>query len=111
MLISYWSSDVFSSDLPARRDGQADERRPDLPRPRLSARRRGSGGCGDRQRRQGGGVALSDAARQRRLHVGRQRPQLRPPALLSRSEEHTSELQSLMRTSYAVFCLKNKTLK
>src|SRR3546814_5011902 len=28
-----------------------------------------------------------------------------------RSEEHTSELQSLMRISYAVFCLKNKTLK
>src|SRR3546814_6938587 len=27
---------------------------------------------------------------------------------LSRSEEHTSELQSLMRISYAVFCLKNK---
>src|SRR3546814_8242105 len=27
----------------------------------------------------------------------------------ARSEEHTSELQSLMRTSYAVFCLKNKT--
>src|SRR3546814_4272627 len=26
-----------------------------------------------------------------------------------RSEEHTSELQSLMRTSYAVFCLKKKT--
>src|SRR3546814_3395398 len=32
---------------------------------------------------------------------------------LGRSEEHTSELQSLMRISYAVFCLKkkNKTLK
>src|SRR3546814_5852294 len=28
----------------------------------------------------------------------------------SRSEEHTSELQSLMRISYAVFCLKKKTL-
>src|SRR3546814_4330068 len=28
--------------------------------------------------------------------------------LLWRSEEHTSELQSLMRTSYAVFCLKKK---
>src|SRR3546814_5760765 len=28
---------------------------------------------------------------------------------LARSEEHTSELQSLMRISYAVFCLKNKT--
>src|SRR3546814_10469853 len=27
---------------------------------------------------------------------------------LDRSEEHTSELQSLMRTSYAVFCLKTK---
>src|SRR3546814_3091525 len=29
-----------------------------------------------------------------------------PP--MARSEEHTSELQSLMRISYAVFCLKNK---
>src|SRR3546814_5573986 len=29
-------------------------------------------------------------------------------ARYSRSEEHTSELQSLMRNSYAVFCLKNK---
>src|SRR3546814_2340406 len=29
---------------------------------------------------------------------------------LYRSEEHTSELQSLMRISYAVFCLKKKTL-
>src|SRR3546814_8357661 len=31
--------------------------------------------------------------------------------LWSRSEEHTSELQSLMRISYAVFCLKKKTKK
>src|SRR3546814_5434711 len=30
---------------------------------------------------------------------------------LHRSEEHTSELQSLMRISYAVFCLKKKTLE
>src|SRR3546814_4270893 len=29
-------------------------------------------------------------------------------AFLTRSEEHTSELQSLMRNSYAVFCLKKK---
>src|SRR3546814_5094079 len=28
--------------------------------------------------------------------------------LITRSEEHTSEIQSLMRRSYAVFCLKNK---
>src|SRR3546814_6911764 len=31
--------------------------------------------------------------------------------IFSRSEEHTSELQSLMRISYAVFCLKNKNTK
>src|SRR3546814_8214058 len=31
--------------------------------------------------------------------------------LLLRSEEHTSELQSLMRISYAVFCLKKKKIK
>src|SRR3546814_7445009 len=30
---------------------------------------------------------------------------------VARSEEHTSELQSLMRISYAVFCLKQKTTK
>src|SRR3546814_5870670 len=30
---------------------------------------------------------------------------------VTRSEEHTSELQSLMRISYAVFCLKKKTTK
>src|SRR3546814_5136602 len=35
------------------------------------------------------------------------RPLLVPPAS-QRSEEHTSELQSLMRISYAVFCLKQK---
>src|SRR3546814_5769527 len=29
----------------------------------------------------------------------------------TRSEEHTSELQSLMRISYAVFCLKKKTIE
>src|SRR3546814_3232613 len=34
---------------------------------------------------------------------------LEPLAAEVRSEEHTSELQSLMRISYAVFCLKKKT--
>src|SRR3546814_9685824 len=33
------------------------------------------------------------------------------PIFLKRSEEHTSELQSLMRISYAVFCLKKKKEK
>src|SRR3546814_1810320 len=33
-----------------------------------------------------------------------------PSSALIRSEEHTSELQSLMRISYAVFCLKKNTI-
>src|SRR3546814_5502783 len=39
----------------------------------------------------------------------RRRPLPMGAALGGRSEEHTSELQSLMRISYAVFCLKKKT--
>src|SRR3546814_5906869 len=53
--------------------------------------------------------------RQRRLAVGNPRQQEAVIegsavriAALDRSEEHTSELQSLMRISYAVFCLKQK---
>src|SRR3546814_3332531 len=46
----------------------------------------------------------SKSAQQRR----RRYTQAREPP---RSEEHTSELQSLMRISYAVFCLKKKTQK
>src|SRR3546814_4773078 len=51
------------------------------------------------------------------LQVGRQLAEMDvPPAIIfttaysehARSEEHTSELQSLMRISYAVFCLKKK---
>src|SRR3546814_10360273 len=41
--------------------------------------------------------------------AGRRRARLRRP-MEKRSEEHTSELQSLMRISYAVFCLKKKNL-
>src|SRR3546814_5188951 len=40
--------------------------------------------------------------------AGGVRPEDRPPGI-ARSEEHTSELQSLMRISYAVFCLKKNT--
>src|SRR3546814_10523835 len=38
-------------------------------------------------------------------------PAAQIPRLMKRSEEHTSELQSLMRISYAVFCLKKKKTK
>src|SRR3546814_16214359 len=37
-------------------------------------------------------------------------PAVRGDVQLARSEEHTSELQSLMRISYAVFCLKKKKI-
>src|SRR3546814_4068526 len=43
-----------------------------------------------------------------RLLQAQLRQALRGDAVDLRSEEHTSELQSLMRISYAVFCLKNK---
>src|SRR3546814_10586230 len=39
---------------------------------------------------------------------GREGPRLADLKIQARSEEHTSELQSLMRISYAVFCLKKK---
>src|SRR3546814_1873364 len=42
--------------------------------------------------------------------AGRRRRPARPGAAWLRSEEHTSELQSLMRISYAVFCLKKKNI-
>src|SRR3546814_17995087 len=45
-----------------------------------------------------------------RLQPVHQRQELRDEAFF-RSEEHTSELQSLMRISYAVFCLKKKNKK
>src|SRR3546814_4817938 len=65
----------------------------------------------------GRGVAVARLRPYRLRHRHLQRP---PPedlaggpavASFRRSEEHTSELQSLMRTSYAVFCLKKKNTK
>src|SRR3546814_9111421 len=47
-------------------------------------------------------------ARRLVAHDGGDVDYLPPPGLYHRSEEHTSELQSLMRISYAVFCLKKK---
>src|SRR3546814_6387165 len=51
-------------------------------------------GCSTCAPRGGGGVSAIDAAQ--------------PDGGQGRSEEHTSELQSLMRLSYAVFCLKKQ---
>src|SRR3546814_1943164 len=50
--------------------------------------------------------AFGEAVEDDALHADRQQAELL--AAQPRSEEHTSELQSLMRSSYAVFCLKKK---
>src|SRR3546814_8718151 len=114
MRISDWSSDVCSSDL----QGAADHRRAqDL----QGADRRGHDGqChallfGEPGAARGqGGCDLRFAVRRppRRQWLQRDAVDRRHPAdllqLCLRSGEHTSEPQSLMRTSYAVSCLKNK---
>src|SRR3546814_10451022 len=84
--ISDWSSDVCSSDLTHRRRTQC-----------LPDRTRGAG-----MSRRGGACRLCDAAGQSRRH-GRGCAEGR---IGTRSEEITSELQSLMRLSYTVFCFK-----
>src|SRR3546814_5706849 len=112
MRISDWSSDVCSSDLKpptlwacpaptpfpwewtpsstgsshASNPRRAKRRFPFSPAVPHLARGQDRRGCGDGRNRA------------RRPHRARRR----------RSEEHTSELQSLMRISYAVFCLKKK---
>src|SRR3546814_4702018 len=100
MRISDWSSDVCSSDLSQRV---------------VRAIRSAPSGSPARNP-QALDISMSPGA----IPVSRARmpdtPAMRPaPSSISaaarpmRSEEHTSELQSLMRISYAVFCLKKKT--
>src|SRR3546814_4390635 len=55
-----------------------------------------------RAARRRGYICTRDNSSRRRTHHS-------DPRAAPRSEEHTSELQSLMRISYAVFCLKKKT--
>src|SRR3546814_1607178 len=117
MRISDWSSDVCSSDLASARGllKKYKSDRVDCPSPRelRSGKRVDSKSCD---------CAFSNcrlppcsplAPHRMRLH-SRSRtlaiPRAIPPCCPSstRSEEHTSELQSLMRISYAVFCLKKK---
>src|SRR3546814_4761505 len=123
MRISDVSSDVCSSDLPVERPGQRYRLRRVLivqPVERPAGRHRGEGEAGrelerqPQQARRAGEVVARVAALQRnvqqRLAAGlleHHPKQDRPPG---RSEEHTSELQSLMRISYAVFCLKKKNV-
>src|SRR3546814_7803060 len=110
MRISDWSSDVCSSDLHA---GGAfwtssGPLLPDSIRPgiRIPVSCRG---------READSRKLPGDVPDRRRQVHRDRSFARRTSEIrrgaQRSEEHTSELQSLMRISYAVFCLKKKTKK
>src|SRR3546814_5949437 len=104
MRISDWSSDVCSSDL--HEQPLEHSRRRQSARPAYPARRAA---------RRGEQFARSPVVRPARprrdrnargSHIGARRLFTLGPR--PRSEEHTSELQSLMRSSYAVFCLKKK---
>src|SRR3546814_7746715 len=74
---------------------------------RLAEDRHGAGSAHDRAGAGRGGEIAFDLADL--VVVQRAGAVLRPEApAVGRSEEHTSELQSLMRSSYAVFCWKKK---
>src|SRR3546814_5789895 len=113
MRISDLSSDVCSSDLDERQEhvplgvpdvplggeegvalGAGGQRHP--PFEHLEQRAEGEADRGDEERQPARAAEPIDAERRATDQD------------LARSEEHTSELQSLMRISYAVFCLTNK---
>src|SRR3546814_3868708 len=109
MRISDWSADVCSSDLRHAAAGGGADAVPAATRVAAAARR---AGAGKGRRLDGGdhradaGAARLDGAQQRLVSRGLSVRVLRRAR--DRSEEHTSELQSLMRISYAVFCLKKQ---
>src|SRR3546814_10241181 len=118
MRISDWSSDVCSSDL-----GRGRSPGPRLRQEQIAAAVRRQGRVSVEQlalrfktshetiRRDL--AVLAETGAVLKVHGGAKRPRQQEEgpfrerlAMNARSEEHTSELQSLMRTSYAVFCLK-----
>src|SRR3546814_7153286 len=137
MRISDWSSDVCSSVLPAGtaaaspRSARAGGRTPCCrtrlpPRsrrsssavsgdPRFGQRLAGRPDAGDRDRDPRSDGRLAEKPHHRAeafVEVDEGQRIRRPvPEEVRRSEEHTSELQSLMRISYAVVCLKKKNNK
>src|SRR3546814_4379142 len=107
MRISDWSSDVCSSDLSV---GENEcepigrfRRRVQSP----GTPRRPIGECPMKTRRRGGLIRPAPIIQFRGTMISSGWTTL-SFLRASRSEEHTSELQSLMRISYAVFCLKKK---
>src|SRR3546814_2237383 len=131
MRISDWSSDVCSSDLagpasPAARASGPGRRRgscaPPLMREIIIAKpeeqhQRADAVAGERVGDKLASEAFEQPGGEQHHdhpdhHLARDAPRRRrrfePAAGAGRSEEHTSELQSLMRISYAVCCLKKK---
>src|SRR3546814_7321619 len=100
MRISDWSSDVCSSDLGGRppRAAKTQAMKPMAMRPKETCSIRTSPFPPSRRNREAPGRSTPSALR----HA------LSAPRPGRGSEEHTSELQSLMRISYAVFCLNKK---
>src|SRR3546814_3525476 len=126
MRISDWSSDVCSSDLLCA--GPSDQARDLQPHPGEDRRQRHPpAGDGTGTQKPDPGLLLAGECRAFRPVARLLRPfhlahsplfrsggasfaGARLRAWAGRSEEHTSELQSLMRLSFAVFCLKNKKI-
>src|SRR3546814_5842625 len=105
MRISDWSSDVCSSDLPIAASVPSGVAIKVVATAILKLLPKACAHCGD--------SAITLYQRSDSPFSGKTRkvPELSDSgttARIGRSEEHTSELQSLMRISYAVFCLKKK---
>src|SRR3546814_2776855 len=112
MRISDWSSDVCSSDLQVLQGGEvgaggAEEK--------ARAQHLQAGTLGDqqaapvqRQQQRGRQHHVADIARPDHLPEGVALDQVFRGGIQQRSEEHTSELKSLMSISYAVICVNKK---
>src|SRR3546814_2707112 len=112
MRISDWSSDVCSSDLPRRGPRQRMTMEPTMELDELKHAWQSL----DRQLQQQKRINLKLLADNRIAGAKRGLRWLQARSVMQvaigvvlRSEEHTSELQSLMRNSYDVFCLKKNT--
>src|SRR3546814_988162 len=105
MRISDWSSDVCSSDLGPKM-GATTVVIPQIARPTFAL----SFGKTEISNVAESGIS-GPPAKPCRIRKATSSPRLCDSPHRTRSEEHTSELQSLMRISYAVFCLKKKNNK
>src|SRR3546814_958172 len=108
MRISDWSSDVCSSDLPcqystSQREIETDG---DSSRPPAGESPRSAASTSSKVNQRAS--SSSSPTRGSSGPASAKKPSISDDGNGHRSEEHTSELQSLMRISYAVFCLKKK---